>query len=203
MNKKDLSAVLLASVLGSAAFVVPVLADEITTDPQEQTVETTSVDDASVVSNEEEMVVKNAFQEINGYTYYFDNDGNKVTGIQSINGDVYYFDTNGILQTNVEYGEYYFGQDGKAIKNDWVNLSTGTKYYDENGLVVKSTSESVVMKEIDGTKYYFDQNGVLLSNYTDENNLDTVAIKKNAWAQDNNGNWYYYDENGIIVTNRF
>ena len=34
------------------------------------------------------------------------------------------------------------------------------------------------MKEIDGTKYYFDQNGVLLSNYTDENNLDTVAIKK-------------------------
>lgn len=178
MNKKDLSAVLLASVLGSAAFVVPVLADEITTDPQEQTVETTSVDDASVVSNEEEMVVKNAFQEINGCTYYFDNDGNKVTGIQSINGDVYYFDTNGILQTNVEYGEYYFGQHGTAIKNDWVNLSTGTKYYDENGLVVKSTSESVVMKEIDGTKYYFDQNGVLLSNYTDENNLDTVAIKK-------------------------
>ena len=34
MNKKDLSAVLLASVLGSAAFVVPVLADETTTDPQ-------------------------------------------------------------------------------------------------------------------------------------------------------------------------
>lgn len=33
MNKKDLSAVLLASVLGSAAFVVPVLADETTTDP--------------------------------------------------------------------------------------------------------------------------------------------------------------------------
>lgn len=48
---------LLASVFGSVAFVVPVLADEITTDPQEQTVETTSVDDASVVSNEEEMVV--------------------------------------------------------------------------------------------------------------------------------------------------
>lgn len=57
MNKKDLSAMLLASVFGSVAFVVPVLADEITTDPQEQTVETTSVDDASVVSNEEEMVV--------------------------------------------------------------------------------------------------------------------------------------------------
>ena len=54
MNKKDLSAVLLASVLGGAAFVVPVLADETTADPQEQTVETTSVDDASVVSNEKD-----------------------------------------------------------------------------------------------------------------------------------------------------
>lgn len=116
MNKKDLSAVLLASVLGGAAFVVPVLAEEITIDPQEQTVETTSVDDASTISDEEDQVVKNAFQEIDGYTYYFDNDGNKVTGIQSINGDVYYFDTNGILQTNVEHGEYYFGQDGKSCK---------------------------------------------------------------------------------------
>lgn len=203
MNKKDLSAMLLASVFGSVAFVVPVLADETYTDPQQQTVETMSVDDASDVSNEEVVVVKNTFQEIDGYTYYFDNDGNKVTGIQSINGNVYYFDTNGILQTNVEYGEYYFGQDGKAVKNDWVNLSTGTKYYDENGLVVKSTSESVVMKEIDGTKYYFDHNGVLLDNYTDENKLDTVAIKKNTWAQDKNGNRYYYDKNGFIVTNRF
>lgn len=203
MNKKDLSAVLLASVLGSAAFVVPVLADETTTDPQEQTVETTSVDDASVVSNEKEQVVKNAFQEIDGYTYYFDNDGNKVTGIQSINGETYYFNVNGILQTNVEYNGYYFGQDGKAVKNDWVNLSGGTKYYDENGQVVKSTSESAVMKEIDGTKYYFDQNGVLLSDYTDKNKLDTVAIKRNTWSQDNNGNIYYYDKNGIIVTNRF
>ena len=194
---------LLASVFGSVAFVVPVLADETYTDPQQQTVETSSVDDASNVSNEEVVVVKNTFQEIDGYTYYFDNDGNKVIGIQSINGDVYYFDTNGILQTNVEYGEYYFGQDGKAVKNDWVSLSTGTKYYDENGLIVKSTSESVVMKEIGGTKYYFDHNGVLLDNYTDENKLDTVVIKKNTWAQDNNGNRYYYDENGIIVTNRF
>ena len=59
------------------------------------------------------------------------------------------------------------------------------------------------MKEIDGTKYYFDQNGVLLSDYTDKNKLDTVAIKRNTWSQDNNGNIYYYDKNGIIVTNRF
>ena len=46
MNKKDLSAVLLASVLGGAAFVAPVLAEETTTAPVE---ETTTVEDTNVV----------------------------------------------------------------------------------------------------------------------------------------------------------
>lgn len=80
MNKKDFSAVILASILGGAAFVVPVLAEETTADSQEQTTETTAVEDTNVTLNEEE-VVKNVFQEIDGYTYYFDNDGNKVFGI--------------------------------------------------------------------------------------------------------------------------
>lgn len=35
MNKKDFSAVILASILGGAAFVVPVLAEETTADLQE------------------------------------------------------------------------------------------------------------------------------------------------------------------------
>lgn len=222
MNKKDFSAVILASILGGAAFVVPVLAEETTADSQEQTTETTAVEDTNVTLNEEE-VVKNVFQEIDGYTYYFDNDGNKVFGIQSINGDTYYFDVNGVLQTNVEYEDYYFGQDGRAVKNDWVNLSSGKKYFDENGKVVKSSNESTFMKEIngntyafdsdgymltglqeiDGTKYYFDQNGVLVNKNSIGNKLDTVANKANTWFQDKYGNTYYYDENEIIVINCF
>ena len=76
MNKKDLSAVLLASVLGSAAFVAPVLAEETNADPQQ---ETTTVDDTNVVdetetvtpAEEETPVVTNRFQTLDGSTYYW------------------------------------------------------------------------------------------------------------------------------------
>ena len=100
MNKKDLSAVLLASVLGSAAFIAPVLAEETNTDPQE--VETAPVEQTETTApvEEETPVYTNQFQTVDGSTYYFDNNGNKVTGIQTIASDVYYFDGNGVLQTN-------------------------------------------------------------------------------------------------------
>ncbi|WP_367251836.1 N-acetylmuramoyl-L-alanine amidase family protein, partial [uncultured Holdemanella sp.] len=165
MNKKDLSAVLLASVLGSAAFVAPVLAEETNTDPQE--VETAPVEETTTVEQAETTtpVYINQFQTENGSTYYFDNNGNKVTGIQTIGSDVYYFDGNGVLQTSVEYEGYYFGVDGKAVKSDWVEFTNGYKYFDENGQVVKSTSTSPIMKAIDGNNYAFDLNGYMLTGW--------------------------------------
>ena len=48
MNKKDLKAVLLASALGSAAFVAPVMAEENSQDPvdvNDQTTQTVTADD--------------------------------------------------------------------------------------------------------------------------------------------------------------
>ena len=93
---------------------------------------------------------------------------------------MYYFDGNGVLQTNVEYEGYYFGEDGKAVKNDWVQFSEGYKYYDENGQVVKGTSTSPVMKEIDGNSYAFDLNGYMLTGW-----------------QEVDGTKYYFAENGV------
>ena len=180
MNKKDLSAVLLASVLGSAAFVAPVLAEETNTDPQE--VETAPVEETTTVEQTETTtpVYTNQFQTVNGSTYYFDNNGNKVTGIQTINGELYYFDGNGVLQTNVEYEGYYFGANGKAVQSDWVKFTDGYKYYDENGQAVKGTSTSPVMKEIDGNSYAFDLNGYMLTGW-----------------QEVDGTKYYFAENGV------
>ena len=180
MNKKDLSAVLLASVLGSAAFVAPVLAEETNTDPQE--VETASAEQTETTApvEEETPVYINQFLTENGSTYYFDNNGNKVTGIQTINSDVYYFDGNGVLQSSVEYEGYYFGANGKAVKSDWVQFSEGYKYYDENGQVVKGTSTSPVMKEIDGNNYAFDLNGYMLTGW-----------------QEVDGTKYYFAKNGV------
>lgn len=51
MNKKDLKAVLLASALGSAAFVAPVMAEENSQDPvdvNDQTTQTVPADESTV-----------------------------------------------------------------------------------------------------------------------------------------------------------
>ena len=219
MNKKDLSAVLLASVLGSVAFVAPVLAEETNTDPQE--VETAPVEETTTVEQTETTtpVYINQFQTKNGSTYYFDNNGNKVTGIQTIASDVYYFDGNGVLQSSVEYEGYYFGADGKAVKSDWVKFFEGYKYYDENGQVVKGTSTSPVMKEIDrnnyafdlngymltgwqevdGTKYYFAENGVRNDTYKVASDALTVSDTNGTWVKED-GIWKYKLSNGDYAT---
>ena len=219
MNKKDLSAVLLASVLGSAAFVAPVLAEETNTDPQE--VETAPAEQTETTApvEEETPVYTNQFQTENGSTYYFDNNGNKVTGIQTIGSDVYYFDGNGVLQSSVEYEGYYFGADGKAVKSDWVKFFEGYKYYDENGQVVKGTSTSPVMKaidgnnyafdlngymltgwqEVDGTKYYFAKNGVRNDTYKVASDALTVSDTNGTWEKVS-GLWKYKLSNGSYAT---
>ena len=225
MNKKDLSAVLLASVLGSAAFVAPVLAEETNTDPQEVETapveETTTVDDTNVLDETETTtpVYTNQFLTENGSTYYFDNNGNKVTGIQTINGELYYFDGNSVLQSSVEYEGYYFGANGKAVKSDWVQFSEGYKYYDENGQAVKGTSTSPVMKEIDGnsyafdlngymltgwqevdgTKYYFAENGARTEKYEVKSDIASVSETSGTWVQENSL-WKYKLSNGSYAT---
>lgn len=79
MNKIIFSVVILVSVLGSTAFVAPVLAEEKKNRLQEQTIATTT-EETGVVLNEEE-VVKNALKEIDGNTYYFDNEEYKIVCI--------------------------------------------------------------------------------------------------------------------------
>lgn len=51
MNKKDLKAALLASALGGAAFVAPVMAEENSQDPvdvNDQTTQTVTADESTV-----------------------------------------------------------------------------------------------------------------------------------------------------------
>ena len=101
MNKKDLSAVLLASVLGSAAFVAPVLAEETNTDPQE--VETAPVEETTTVDD------TNGMDETETTTPVYTNQ------FQTENGSTYYFESNGAMATNKWIGNYYVGADGRWV----------------------------------------------------------------------------------------
>lgn len=70
-----------------------------------------------------------------GNTYYFGEDGVKVTGWRDIGESRYYFDSEGILMTGwqtLEESRYYLGTDGKMVAG---------------------------LQEIEGNTYYFDNDG--------------------------------------------
>lgn len=62
--------------------------------------------------------VMNDFVVSKGKTYYFDADGNKVTGKQTINNATYFFNKDGVMQTGwkkTDDGTYYLGDNGAAV----------------------------------------------------------------------------------------
>lgn len=69
-------------------------------------------------------------------TYYFDEEGYKVTGWNVINDTIYFFDEDGIMQ-----------------KDMWKKTQKGTYYLSSHGPVLTG------WQEIDGDTYYFNQDG--------------------------------------------
>ena len=208
MNKKDLKAVLLASALGSAAFVAPVMAEENSQDPvdvNDQTTQTVPADESTVndqTTNTEsaetnavkdgwsddghyyengEMVVSQ-FKTIDGKTYYFQGDGSLCRdGVYWLDSDLYYFDVNGVMQTDFAYSQKYFGADGKAVKNQWVQFGDKWRYYDDGGNYLSGD-----YNYINGQKYAFDDDGYSLSGW-----------------QESYGDWYYLSDKGMYLSDRW
>lgn len=80
--------------------------------------------------------VKNDFVESKEETYYFGEDGVKVTGWNLIHNKTYYFDKNGVMQKNKwkKKGEdkYYLGKDGAALTG-WQEIKKKSYYFGTNG----------------------------------------------------------------------
>lgn len=95
-----------------------------------------------------------------GDTYYFNAEGNKVTGWQSVNGSWYYFDELGKLQRSrwQDNGESrsYLNEQGAAVTG-WLTLEDKRYYFDENGLM--ETGQVV----LGFTIYHFADDGALVS----------------------------------------
>ncbi len=70
--------------------------------------------------------------------YYFDADGNRVTGLQVIDGFTYDFGDDGAMAVDtwetVDDATYYFDADGKA-KTGWVDLEGSTYYFLADGVM--------------------------------------------------------------------
>ena len=208
MNKKDLKAVLLASALGSAAFVAPVMAEENSQDPvdvNDQTTQTVTADESTVndqTTNTESaetntvkdgwsddgyyyengQMVVSQFKTIDGKTYYFQGDGSLCRdGVYWLDSDLYYFDVNGVMQTDFAYSQKYFGADGKAVKNQWVQFGDKWRYYDDGGNYLSGD-----YNYINGQKYAFDDDGYSLSGW-----------------QESYGDWYYLSDKGMYLSDQW
>ena len=81
---------------------------------------------------------------VNGVKYYFDSNGNMVTGFQSISGNKYYFDENGAMKTGLQTinsKKYYFYPDGRMATS--ISIISGTKKYTVNSSGVITHEESI------------------------------------------------------------
>ena len=208
MNKKDLKAALLASALGGAAFVAPVMAEENSQDPvdvNDQTTQTVPADESTVndqTTNTEStetntvkdgwsddgyyyengQMVVSQFKTIDGKTYYFQGDGSLCRdGVYWLDSDLYYFDVNGVMQTDFAYSQKYFGADGKAVKNQWVQFGDKWRYYDDGGNYLSGD-----YNYINGQKYAFDDDGYSLSGW-----------------QESYGDWYYLSDKGMYLSDQW
>lgn len=80
--------------------------------------------------------VMNDFVVSKGKTYYFDADGNKVTGKQTINNATYFFNKD-VMQTGwkkTDDGTYYLGDNGAAVIG-WQTIEDDDYYFDNSGIM--------------------------------------------------------------------
>lgn len=141
----------------------------------------------------------NKWIDFNGRRYYYDENLNPYTGVREIDGKKYYFEWDGklinYLGTTQSNGYLYaYNSNGevtdeaKLEANKWIDFNGGRYYYDEN------LNPYTGVREIDGQKYYFEQDGKL-ANFS-----STVKIGNKLYAYDKNGKVTAEAE---IIANKF
>ena len=115
--------------------------------------------------------VTNSFEDIDGQKYYFDENGNKVTGFKTIGTEAYYFNESGVLQSNMQmHQDESTGLTLYSLKKEDGKIH----YYLENGMEYNG------MVHLDGKIYYF------------ENGVQSFGEKQV------NGNWYNFKKDGTL-----
>lgn len=109
-------------------------------------------------------VCKNEIIEIDDKKYYFNENGHRTSGFILYNEEFYYFDeiTDVMVKNksmNFVTDYYYFGADGKAIKNTWKTINGNQYYYTADARRARGVS-----LVIDNNNYYFKDDGLLLRN---------------------------------------
>ena len=174
--------------------------------------------------------IKNQWQNVDGYGWmYFDASGYKYRAWEDggynsyyIDEEYYLFDNQGIMQTNKEFGNRYYGEDGKAVRNKWVQSSGGYRYYNDycsyyRGGTGPDGTEYADLEEIDGQYYAFKYDGMMAQNeiayvsndsYSGESKYGSVYADANGhlvkgWYQTDYDQWYYFGDDYLSFHDGF
>ncbi len=156
----------------------------------------------------------NDWEFIDYEAYYFDADGYMVTGWKEIDGDYYYFEESGEMATYKWVGDYYLGPNGEMLRDtttpdgtyvDKTGKRQVNKWVESNGKwwyrYANGDYPAGMFEEIDGTTYYFDADGYMVTGWKEIDGdyyyfegSGAMAVSK--WVGD-----YYLGEDGIMLTN--
>lgn len=104
--------------------------------------------------------VTNDFVTYQNKKYYFDEEGNKVTGWRKIGDYKFYFGQEGIMEADTweqgEDGRFYLDQEGHALTG-WQEMNGNRYFFDQEGIMAVGDVKMGV------STYSFDQEGKLLS----------------------------------------
>ncbi len=160
---------------------------------------------AAVISLSSFGAVYADFEEKDGKTYYYDEDGNKERGLVEIDGDTYYFDSKGVMQTGwvtlKRKYKAYFRSDGTMVKG--TARIKGKSYFFDEETGYMQTGNVIV----NGTVRKYDSKGVYVKTY--KNVL--VKVNKKLYYADKSGkvtyglqkigsNYYYFGSKGYAVS---
>lgn len=139
---------------------------------------------------------QNAFKQVNGQTYYFDDRGYMVTGWKKVNNNWYYFNPNGAMATGwKQVGNTWYYLNGSGImQTGWLKL--GNTWYYLNGSGAMLTG----WQRIGGNWYYMNGSGSMVEGGWHWINgkcyymYDSGAMAANTWIGQ-----YYVDGSGAWI----
>lgn len=163
--------------------------------------------------------------EEDGSMVFYDEDGDLMTDTWKKEGDAwYYLNEDGHVSLNQKLDDYYVGNDGKMVKNLWVELANEEEhdspespasfwyYFDEDGTCITSNW----LKQ-NNKWYYFNESGHMTTGkvtidgatyYMGEENDGTmktgwIKLEENASNPDAEEGWYYFNPNGKMVETQY
>ncbi|WP_300855086.1 L,D-transpeptidase family protein [uncultured Clostridium sp.] len=139
-------------------------------------------------------------QEINGKTYYFnENTSYMETGVVDTGKGIYLFDENGAKVNKTGWiqnkGHWYYLNSDSTVKRDWLNSGYSWYYLNDNGIMATQ------WKKVNDYWYYFDSNGAMQKDWKEINRnwyyLRNDGIMTTQWEKVNDY-WYYFGSNGAM-----